>query len=341
MIVSSKPARDIREHDWDRLKEAKQAGLERFIVNRSSHPGFYVSSWPVPYGHTTLRGKEVYRLPHLQYNSVLVVAISNEWCEGSWWRVQQMLAHTEEQGFTIAFEEMDDMSLLPTDAIGIMRACGALMALDAGFEWCFLIDTDILPEPDLLVRLLQHDRPVLYPLLHAKEDLYPWAPLSSPVLKPGMGLQTVQWAAMSAMLFNTHVFNCLDAYAWHGHDRHFAQCLNHFGHRIYVDTDTVLEVARGPSRHPSKSWDELWAGLKRAYERRQGQDRDRRPPPDWNPAFGKGVVDRDGVYWAIDKWKYGGVRGAMTDQMVDQYEADRDRYYARQEGNGDGKDPLD
>ena len=294
------------------LDEIRAAGLGRHIVDRSTHPGFYASSWPVDLGRTTLQGKERYRLPNLNHNSVLVTAISNEWGEGGWHRLQDMLRYTEEQGYKVAFEEVDDMSTMPTDAIGIQRACAGLLALDSGFEWCLMLDTDALVEKDTLVRLIAHDRPVVFPYLHILKDKFVGAPVSSPRLVPKIGLQPVVWAAMSCMLFNTRVFNCLDAYAWHGHDYHFAQLLAHYGHRILVDTDTVVKVSHGPSRHPSKQWGELFADLEASYNRRQNQDRDRRPPPGFDPAFSAGTVDKDGVYWAVDSWKYGGANGPMA-----------------------------
>jgi len=235
----------------------------------------------------------------------MVTVIGNCWCEGGWWRLQNMLRHTERQGYTVAFQEVDDLSMMPTDAIGIMRACAAMLALDSGFEWCLMIDTDVLLKDDTLERLLKHDRPIVFPFLNILEDQAPGAPISSPILlESGHGLTPVIWSAMSCMLFNTKVFNCLDHYAWHGHDYHFAQSLAHFGHRIYVDTDTVIDVTRGPSRHGGKSWGELWSALEAGYNHRQNDDRDRKPPPDFDPVFGEGKVDGNGTYWAIDPWRY-------------------------------------
>jgi hypothetical protein len=205
------------------------------------------------------------------------------------------------------------MSTMPTDAIGQMRAGAAMLALDAGFEWCLMLDTDVLVEKDTLVKLLAHDRPVIYPYLHIPNDFAPGAPLSSPmIMHSGQGLQPVIWSAMSVMLFNTKVFNCLDPYSWHGHDYHFAQNLAHYGHRIYMDTDTVVEVVRGPSRHPSKTFDEYWEGHRKAWESRNNADRDRRPPPDYDP-FSGGYVDKYGCYWGKESWKGSSVRGPSTE----------------------------
>ena len=284
------------------------------VVDRSTHPSYYASSWPVTgSGANTLGMHLRYRIPHINYNSVLVTVISNHYTEGCWWRLQNMLRYTEKLGYSVALEEVDDMSIMPPDAIGIMRACAAMLALDGGFEWCFMVDTDALLEEDTLVRLLVHDRPIVYPMTEVLpgKDRFPGGALSSPRLMRGKGLQPVTWATMSAMLFNTKVFNCLDAYAWHGHDYHFAQNLAHFGHRIYVDTDTVVSLTRGPARHPVKTWDELWSSLRNAYDSRRNDDRDRRPPPDFDPAFGEGTVAADGTYWAVDNWKYQGINGPM------------------------------
>ena len=287
-------------------------GRGRYIVDRASHPGFYASSWPtVGTGFSALGEKSQYRAPHLAHNSCLVVAISNEWQEGCWWRVQNMLRYSERHGITVAFEETSDMSTMPADAIGIMRACAAMMALDSGFEWCLLLDTDCQVEEDTLVRLIGQDRPVVYPLVVANEDEWPGSGLSSPILKSGQGLQPVVWSVMSCMLFNTKVFNCLAPYAWHGHDFHFAQNLWHFGHRIHVDTDTVVHVTRGPARWPVTDWNMIWEKIGRGYEKRRNNDRDRRPPPGFDPAFGEGFVDEHGVYWALEEWKRARMNGPM------------------------------
>jgi hypothetical protein len=289
-----------------------KAGLEKFIVEKSDHPAYYASLWPSGGRSLDFLGlNSRYRLPHVNTNSVLITVISNHYQENVWWRLQNMLRYSEDAGLTVALEEVDDMSTMPTDAIGIMRACAAKLALDAGFEWCFMVDTDALVEEDTLVRLVRHDVPIVYPHVTALSDDRLGGPLSSPRVPPDVGMQPVTWATMSAMLFNTKVFNCLDPYAWHGHDYHFAQCLNHFGHRIFVDTDTKIHVTRGPARWPTREWDDLFARLKRAYNSRQNDARRRGPPPDFDPAFSEGYVDKDGVYWGKESWAMVGVHGPM------------------------------
>ena len=275
------------------IAEYREMGLGRHIIDRTTHPNFRASSWPAVHGTGV---QQQHRLPNINYNSVLVTVIGNQWCEGGWHRLQDMLQYTHEHGYLIALEEVDDMSILPTDAIGIMRACAALLALDSGFEWCLMVDTDVHVEKDTLVRLLAHSRPVVFPVLEVFNNVVK-GPLGSPMLMfSGQGLQPVVLSAMSCMLFNTKVFNCLDHYAWHGHDYHFSQSLNHFGHQILVDTDTVVGVTRPPTGTPSRPWDEMMEGMKRSHDSRLDDERHREPPPDYDP-FGTGHIDKYGAYW--------------------------------------------
>ena len=101
---------------------------------------------------------------------------------------------------------------------------------------------------------------------------------------------------MSCMLFNVRIFNMLEPNAWRGNDFVFAQCLNFLGHRIYVDTDTIVKVTKGPTRHASKPYDEYWADHKKMWERLRTEDRNREPPPGFNPLKDNGYVDKDGTY---------------------------------------------
>ena len=164
-----------------------------------------------------------------------------------------------------------------------------------------MVDNDALLEKDTLTRLLSWDRPVVFPLLEDLEQKYPAiiAPLSDPTLEPGYGLVPVRWAAMSVMLFNARIFNVLDPTAWRGNDFVFSQALNYLGHRIYVDTDTVVKVTRGPARHVSKGYDEFWADHRKMWDRLRKEKRDRNPPPDFNPETDDGWVDEYGTYFGV------------------------------------------
>ena len=124
-------------------------------------------------------------------------------------------------------------------------------------------------------------------------------PISNPDLEPGHGLQPVRWAAMSVMLLNVNIFNHLDASAWRGTDYVFGQCLNQLGHRIYVDTDTVVKVTKGPARHGAKGYDEFWDDHRKTWDRLQHERRDRSAPAGFDPRKDDGWLDKDGTYFGV------------------------------------------
>src|SRR3990167_2099319 len=108
-----------------------------------------------------------------------------------------------------------------------------------------MVDNDVWLEKDTLLRLLAHDRPGLFPRKEDREKRLPRIipPLAGQdIFESGHGLVPVRWAAMSCMLFNVKIFNVLDPTAWRGSDYLFAQCLNYLGHRVYVDTDTIVRL---------------------------------------------------------------------------------------------------
>ena len=284
------------------LAEQLQAlGID--VVNRSTHPMVCASSWDVSKQHQQVLGaKAEYRYIHVNPQSVLIAPIGNLWEKDCWWHLQDMMLYSAKQGYSISLQEMRDSSVFSTDAIGLMRWSASMSARDSGVEWLLMVDNDALLEQDTLVRLLAHDRPVVFPLLNDLEQRYPVeiAPLSAPAeLQQGNGLVPVRWAAMSVMLFNVKIFNVLDSHVWWGTDYHFGQALNYIGHRMYVDTDTVVNVVRGPSRHSAKEYDQFWADHRKMQERIHSEERDRRPPPGFNPLTDDGWLDKDGTYYGV------------------------------------------
>ncbi len=281
-----------------------KAGVpEEAIVESSDHPSILASTWDVSNADAQVTGAKMeYHMPHIKPQSILVTPICNLWDDGAWWRLQDMLLHTANAGYSISLQEIKDAAIFSFEAIPMMRWSASMLARDGGFEWCLMVDNDVLLEKDTLLRLLTHDRPVVFPMIEDLEKRLPRiiAPLSGPDLsESGHGLVPVRWAAMSCMLFSTKIFNALEATAWRGSDYLFAQCLNFLGHRIYVDTDTIVKVTHGPTRHASKSYDEFWEGHRDMWERLRTEKRNRRPPPTFNPLKDDGYVDKYGTYFGV------------------------------------------
>jgi len=273
---------------------------EETIAESSNHPGIQVSTWDVSAADKQVSEQQrEYHLPHIRPQSVLVTPIGNLWAEGAWWRFQDMMLHTAEVGHSVSLQEVTDASLFSFEAIPMMRWSASMLARDGGMEWLLMVDNDVLLEKDTLVRLLAHDRPVVFPYLEDIEKRLPRiiAPLFGPDnIESGTGLVPVRWAAMSCMLFNVKIFNVLTETAWRGSDYLFAQCLNFLGHRIYVDTDTTVKIVHGPTRQASKEYDEFWEDHKTMRDRLRNEYRDRRPPPDFNSDTDDGYVDKHGTY---------------------------------------------
>ena len=263
----------------------------------------YLHSWDVPAGTRQLLGDRWhYAQYHIRPQSVLVVGIGNLWGKDCWWRLQDMMYGTAKAGWSISYHEVGNGSLLSVEAIALMRWQASMLARDGGVEWILMVDNDALLEHDILLRLLSHDRPVVFPLVVDPNPRLPLAiaPMSDPPLVPGQGLKPVRWAVMSVMLFNAHIFNVLEPTAWRGDDWLFSQALHHLGHRIYVDTDAVVQVTKGPTREGSMSLDAVLNGRRKLWDRLRNEERDRRPPPVFDPDKDDGFLDPSGTYYAVD-----------------------------------------
>ena len=274
---------------------------ERFIIDRETHPSFFESSLPLTENDSRLLGhRGLYHLVHMRPMSVFVCAVGNMWVEHGHHRIQDMVKAMEQKGYTVGLEEIHDSCVMPGDRIAQMRSEATYMALDSGAEWLLLVENDALLELDTLEGLLSSDLPVVVPYINDLEQRWPGTTLSGPAQLPHTGIHPVLWAVMSVMLFNTKVFNAIGPDVWGSHgginEYHLAQRLSHVGHRMYMDTDVVVNVARSPARSRSLTWDELQAGTRATFERSRNEDRDRRPPPDYDPVFGNGLVTKAGAY---------------------------------------------
>lgn len=287
---------------WKR-EDAKAAGIpDSSMVDGTDHPSIRMISWDTPPGVRQLLGaKWGYAQYHVKPQSILIAPIGNLWEKDCWWRLQDCLLETAKAGYSVSVHEVVDSNLLSVEAIAMMRWQASMLARDGGVEWLLMVDNDAQLEKDTLLRLLAHDKPIVFPLLHDLEQKFPKeiATLSDPVLEAGHGLRRVRWAAMSVMLFDVRVFNVLDPTAWRGNDFLFSQALHHLGHRIYVDTDTAVRVVKGPGREGSYTFDEVLDGRRRLWRRLRLERRDRRPPPNFNPLKDDGWVDKSGTYFGV------------------------------------------
>ena len=223
---------------------------------------------------------------HVRPYSVLLVSMSNHWAPTAWAKVADMIKFTLDQGIYCGFNELRDRCFEPYDALGTMRNEGINIALAEGYEWLCYVDNDVLPEPDMLIKMLQHPVSIIVPYVVEPGS---GMRLHGPHREPNTGLQPIRWSVLSMILFRTNVFHCTGPTFWSdaiGADEgiHF-QRLWYYGHRPFVDTNCQLIVSGKPTyplsfnRMPLPTRAELWEKRKRDMERAP----DRRPIDPDNP----------------------------------------------------------
>lgn len=227
-----------------------QAELAAKTVIPTTDKHHYVSirSYPTEQERQLAHQKQERTWPHIRPNSVLIAGIGFHWKPTCWNKVADMMKYTMDKGIYCGLQEMQDRCFDPYDALGTMRNEAILQARLEGFDWLLMVDNDVMPKPDTLVRLLAWDMPIVAPLV-----LEPGTgkQLSGPRMEANTGLHPAKWAVLSMLLFDTKIFNCFPAgNMWAdaiGADEgfHFMK-LRYYGHRLYVDTDTQLVVAGEP-----------------------------------------------------------------------------------------------
>jgi len=218
------------------------------------------------------------KLPHVRPDSVFVGAIGTSWSKGAWQKVIDMVEYTNKQGVCCWFVEIPDIkATIPYECIGGMRDIACAWAQDLGFEWFLMIENDALPEPDLIMRLLKPQLPIVVPYIVDSNNKQS---IAAPHYEANTGVKIVNWSALTCVLIWTKVLNCFDSgKPFHGtlHESDFFNKLMHFGHKAYQDTDTELKIAKNPTYHGCmKSLHELWRFWEDAFDRNS-------KPPDRKP----------------------------------------------------------
>lgn len=191
------------------------------------------------------RGARV-KFPHIRPHSVCVFAVGSNWEPTAWQKVVDMVAHTNKKSVCCWLVEIRDNCVqLPYMALNTMKDAGFMYAHDMGFEYIMLVDNDILPEPDLVLRLLNWDMPIVVPYIRDKkepkqaEEMYEkakahalevykktkdkkvyeeteaqakevyekGAPIANPGYPANEGLKPILWAAVSCILISCRVLN--------------------------------------------------------------------------------------------------------------------------------------
>ncbi len=225
---------------------------------------------------------------HIRPDSILVASVGTHWRPGCWEKVVRMVQYTNEQGLCCWLEEIPDYCTdLPYASLGVMQDAACLSAVNRGFEWLLLVDNDILPEPDLIMKLMKWGMPVVVPLIRDEERNLV---VSGPPYPPNTGLRTVRWAALNCILIWTKVLNCFpncSPFLGAVSEPDFYNRLLHYGHKACQDTGVELKTATPPTYFGGKeTMDELMEFWRQADVRRRAPS-DRKPidPNDTREAY--------------------------------------------------------
>lgn len=208
---------------------------------------------------------------HVRLNSTYVASIGTNWEADAWKRVVDMVEFTNRNGICCWMEEIPDHCInIPYQNINAMKNRACLNACNQGFEWILLVDNDVLPEPDMLLNLLRWGTPVVVPFIY---DPNLKVTICGPKYEQNTGLKPLKWAVQSCMLIWTKVLNCFpNRQIWHDYmlEDEFSELLYHYGHIIYQDTNTRLELATYPTYHGQiDTLDELWDFYRKSDVRRK------------------------------------------------------------------------
>lgn len=162
-----------------------------------------------------------------------------------------------------------------------------------GFRWLAFIDADQTPPPDTVLRLLEHDVPIVSALIFARvEPHFPCCgyldgegggrPLRR--IEPGGGLVEVDYTGCGSTVVRREVFEVLEADPFEadpdggGEDVAFCRKAREAGYSIYVDPATVVGHVGSTSIGLDyvRTWwrtREAQAGLQDGYDQDEG----------WNP----------------------------------------------------------
>jgi len=225
--------------------------------------------------------------PHNAPGSIFVAPIGTNWAKGCWQAVVDMVLHTAATGLQCWMEEIAPSGYFPQLDANRLRDRAVHFAQDGGFEWLCLVDNDMKPAPDTLLKLMRHELPIMAPLI-----IEPGVgkSIGSPELIPDRGLQPAKWVSLSFLLIRTSVFNTGVTFMSSPEEGMLFQRFWHFGHRAWVDTAVGVEMTQPPARRSGKSWKENWDSLKRNYNQSfDGSYPDRAAADPNNPFMVKGV----------------------------------------------------
>ena len=231
-------------------------------------------------------------------NSVLIASLGANWEPGCRDAVVTMANETANKGYWVSLYQVPDLCYQPYDALGTMRNTAYVKALIQGWEYLLLLNNDVVPQPDTLLRLMNRHLPIVAPAIRYRDEdtligqyqevgkkegkafEYEDIPLfyTVPQARPdrrNKGLALAGAVLLDFVLFKSRVFMPWATGAFFqdaigaGELYHWEK-LDMVAHNPWLDTDVVLEVVKPPhfplDRRPDKFGPNLEAPRPRRVE---------------------------------------------------------------------------
>jgi len=165
-------------------------------------------------------------------------------------------------------EIADDGMRVPYEALGQMRDEAISRAVTSGVEYLWMQDTDALPEPDTMTRLMGLELPIVAPVIIDGTGLS----FSGPRYEPGQGVMKVRWCPYTGILIQTSLFSALPGLRVMGDARGegvFFLRLWSVAQQMLVDTNNELKIASSPMNNEQHtSLASYNRAMAKAWERR-------------------------------------------------------------------------
>jgi hypothetical protein len=203
---------------------------------------------------------------HIHPGSVMICVTGDRWVHGCWQKVADMAKATMDAGFSCYVRILKNTwSTFPEPDIHGMMDSNLMIGNDSGAEWTVIIDNDMAPEPETLIKLMASPVPIISPYIFEPES---GLNLGEPRQEPNMGLKKMKWVPTSFLMMKSAVMNCpgVSFSGVGGAEGNFFQRLAHFGHSPWMNTDVEVKSMRAPSRSSQYTYEEREARLKANYE---------------------------------------------------------------------------
>ena len=209
---------------------------------------------------------DMHRISHFSPGSCLLATVGTDFSEDSKERIKAMYEYTREAGYIVRYVEFQVYhNTFPQASHAATRNTIKNEARIGGTEFVCFVDTDALPEEDMLAKLLANNVSIVTPYVI---DPAIGLQLGGPTREINSGLFEQRWIPQCFLLCRTAIFNNPEIhFSYDEAEDGFSSRVTLYGLTQQVDTSQVLNLASPPGRPDSKNWDTRMEGLKERYNR--------------------------------------------------------------------------